>query len=85
MYAKAEGVGIEPTADDPKPPAYGFEVRAGHQTESASVRNIWRPQIDGTPIFSGSSMAIASLITKASAYCLRIMRPTFLASIRISS
>lgn len=37
---KAEGVGIEPTATDPKPTAYGFEVRAGHQTESASGENI---------------------------------------------
>ena len=33
-------MGIEPTATDPKPPAYGFEVRAGHQTESASGGNI---------------------------------------------
>ena len=58
-------MGIEPTADDPKPPAYGFEVRAGHQTESASGWNIRGPQIEGTSIFSGLP-SIGTKVTKAS-------------------
>jgi hypothetical protein len=46
---KAEGVGIEPTATDSTPAAYGFEVRAGHQTESSSDDNIgrWRVEFTG--------------------------------------